>query len=433
MNGRRDKGRSRRVAGAGGDPAVAAGSSALARTVSYRSEDSCRILWYSNAPWTSTGYGQQTAQAVSRLTQQGHEVAVHAMYGLEGAPSTWNGIKIYPRGLSAYSDDIIVAHWMEWTHATKLPKLLMTLFDVWVLKAPNLDKIPNIASWVPIDHQPCPPAVAEWCQRPNVLPIAMSQFGQRMLEQLGIRSVYVPHGIEDVFKPTPSLSDANGKQVTGRQIMGIEDDKFVVMMTAANKGVVPSRKAFAENFMAFAMFAADHPDAVLYMHSEATGAMGGIDLNALATACGIKDEQIKWADPYIYRQGFPNKALAAMYSGADVLLASSMGEGFGIPVVEAQACGTRVIVSNFTAQPELVGDGWLVDGQPWWDAAQRSWFFTPSVPSILNALRGAYEAPRSRSEKAIAHARGYEADHVFEAFWKPAMKEIAEWCRTSQR
>ncbi len=433
MNARRDKRRASRVAGAGGDRPLAEGVRNLAGAVSYRSPDATRLLWYSNAPWTSTGYGQQTAQAVTRLTKEGHEVAVHAMYGLEGAPSTWNGIKIYPRGMAPYSDDIIVAHWMEWTHASTLPKLLMTLFDVWVLKAPNLEKVPNIASWVPIDHQPCPPAVAEWCRRPNVLPIAMSKFGQRMLEQIGIRSLYVPHGIEDVYKPTANITDQNGKLLTGREVMGIEEDKFVVMMTAANKGVSPSRKAFAENFMAFAMFAADHPDAVLYMHSEATGAMGGIDLNTLATACGIKDEQIKWADPYIYRQGFPNKAMAALYSAADVLLASSMGEGFGIPVVEAQACGTRVIASNFTAQPELVGDGWLVDGQPWWDAAQRSWFFTPSVPSILNALRAAYEAPRGPSAKAVGFAKGYEADSVFEGFWKPAMKEIAEWCRTSQR
>ena len=432
MDARSHKERSSGLTGVGGDPALAAGRGSLVGGVSRRTSDAVRALWYSNAPWCGTGYGQQTQQAVQRLIKEGHEVAVHAMYGLEGSTSTWNGIKIYPRGLNPYSDDVLVAHWMEWTQATSLPKLLMTLFDVWVLQAPNLEKVPNIASWVPVDHAPCPPDVLKWCVRPNVMPIAMSKFGKTEFDRAGVRSLYVPHGIEPIFKPTPSVRDNANHVLTGRSIMGFEKDQFVVMMTAANKGVSPSRKAFAENFMAFSMFAAKHPDAVLYMHSEATQSMGGINLTTLATAVGIAPERIKWVDPYLYRVGLPHNAMAALYTDADVLLAASMGEGFGIPVVEAQACGTRVIVSNFTAQPELVGDGWIVEGQPWWDPLQGSFFFTPNVASILNALEEAYNAPRGVSQKAVDFAKQYDADVVYETHWKPAMKEIAEWCRLSQ-
>jgi glycosyltransferase involved in cell wall biosynthesis len=196
--------------------------------------------------------------------------------------------------------------------------------------------------------------------------------------------------------------------------------------------VHPSRKAFAENFMAFGMFAQRHSDAVLYMHSEASGSMGGLDLNALAEVCGIPKDRIKWTDPYLYRNGLPVHAMAALYTSADVLLAASMGEGFGIPVIEAQACGTPVIVSNFTAQPELVGDGWVVEGQPYWDAAQRSWFLTPSVASILSALEKSYERRGEKSSKATEFAKQYDADRVYDQYWKPAMKEIAAWCRSSQ-
>ena len=432
MDARSDKERSSGLTGVGGDPALAAGRGSLVGGVSRRTSDAVRALWYSNAPWCGTGYGQQTQQAVQRLIKEGHEVAVHAMYGLEGSTSTWNGIKIYPRGLNPYSDDVLVAHWMEWTQASSLPKLLMTLFDVWVLKAPNLEKVPNIASWVPVDHAPCPPDVLKWCMRPNVMPIAMSKFGKNEFDRADVRSLYVPHGIEPVFKPTPSLRDNANQVLTGRSIMGFAEDQFVVMMTAANKGVAPSRKSFAENFMAFSMFAAKHPDAVLYMHTEATQSMGGINLTDLATAVGIAPERIKWADPYLYRMGLPHNAMAALYSDADVLLAASMGEGFGIPVVEAQACGTRVIVSNFTAQPELVGDGWIVEGQPWWDPMQGAFFFTPNVASIVNALEEAYNAPRGVSKKAVDFAKQYDADVVYETHWKPAMKEIAAWCRFSQ-
>lgn len=267
--------------------------------------------------------------------------------------------------------------------------------------------------------------------RGNVKPIAMSQFGSKMLDKAGLDHYYAPHGIEDTFRPTEYFSNGRA-QATGRQLMDIPEDKFVVMMNAANKGANPSRKSFAENLLAFGIFAQTHPDAVLYLYTEANGSMGGISLLHLAEACGIRPEQLKIVDQYAYRAGFPQEALAAMYTAADVLLACSMGEGFGIPVVEAQACDTRVIVSDFTAQPELVGSGWTVEVQPFWDAAQRSWFCIPHVPSIVDALKRAYEAPRGVDETAVGFAQQYHADSVYSAFWQPIMAGLGEWCRTTR-
>jgi len=410
---------------------VASGDSALARSGRPTNADSLRILWYSNAPFVPTGYGTQTAQAVTRLIKEGHEVAIHAMYGLEGVSSNWNGIKMYPRGMAPYSDDVLVAHGMDWANGNpKLPSLIMTLFDVWPLKSKSLDMVKNIASWVPIDHAPCPGDVVDWCKKLNVKPIAMSLFGQKMLNDADVECFYAPHGIESVFNPESKMVNG-GRTFTGRELMGIPDDKFVVMMNAANKGASPSRKSFAENLLAFGIFAQDKPDAILYLHTEKDGAMGGVNLEHLLHACGIREDQYKIVDQYAYRTGFPQQALASMYASADVLLSASMGEGFGLAVIEAQACGTRVIVSDFTAQPELVGSGWAVEVQPFWDAHQRSWFCIPQVGSIVDALRHSYEAPRGVDQVAVDFAKAYNADAVWEAHWKPVMKGLAEWCRAS--
>ena len=420
--------RDTRTVGGAFDPS---GRSALARDIRLTNPDRLRIVWYSNAPWAATGYGQQTAQVIQRLAKEGHQIAVHAMYGLAGSSSTWNGFKIYPQGLAAYSDDVVVAHTMEWANQDlSTPSLLMTLFDVWVLKSESLKQLKNIASWVPIDHQPTPPDVLRFLQRDNVKPIAMSKFGSRMLDITGVEHLYVPHAIEPVFQPTESVTLPNGKKMTGREFMGWEEDRFVVTMVATNKGAQPARKAWAENILAFSIFAKDKPDAVLYLYTEPDGAMAGINLPTLLDACGVEKDRYKVVDQYAYRHGLPQQMMAAMYTASNVLLACSMGEGFGIPVIEAQACGCRVIVSNFTAQPELVGDGWTVEGQPWWDAAQQSWFFTPNVPDIVKSLEAAYNTPRSLSDEAITHALGYGADTVFEQYWKPVMKEISAWCRS---
>lgn len=48
-------------------------------------------------------------------------------------------------------------------------------------------------------------------------------------------------------------------------------------------------------------------------------------------------------------------ALAAMYRGAEALLFPSLYEGFGLPIIEAMACGTPVITSDATATAEVAG------------------------------------------------------------------------------
>lgn len=51
-----------------------------------------------------------------------------------------------------------------------------------------------------------------------------------------------------------------------------------------------------------------------------------------------------------------DRYLPALYSGADAFVYPSVFEGFGLPVLEAMACGTPVITSNVTSLPEVAGE-----------------------------------------------------------------------------
>ena len=380
------------------------------------------VLWWSNNPTAPTGYGGQTRAVVERLVTAGHPVAISSNWGTEGTMSAWTSasgknVPIYPRGYDGYSQDVIVSHYKDWeARQGGSPTIMVTLYDVWVLQNPGLATVDNILSWVPIDHLPAPGPVANWCRNQNVTPIAMSKFGQEQLAARDINSVYIPHTIEDVFHPT----------VDDTGMMAVPDDTFVVMMNAANKGGQSghARKAWSENFLALGVFMQRHDDVRVYIHAEAQ-CPAGINLMQLAEAAGIDGERLAWPAQYPYRMGhFDEGALARLYTRADVLLAASMGEGFGIPVIEAQACGRRVIVSAFSAQPELAGaDSWLVDGQPVWNPQQGSFLFTPHVGSIVDALEEAYKAPRGTSQVAVSKAGEYKADRVFKQSWKPLMKE----------
>jgi glycosyltransferase involved in cell wall biosynthesis len=68
-------------------------------------------------------------------------------------------------------------------------------------------------------------------------------------------------------------------------------------------------------------------------------------------------EEIKAYKNRIVFTGFvPDQDLCVLYSGAKAFIFPSLGEGFGIPVLEAMQCGTPVITSNVTSLPEIAGD-----------------------------------------------------------------------------
>jgi len=77
------------------------------------------------------------------------------------------------------------------------------------------------------------------------------------------------------------------------------------------------------------------------------------ELRSLAHRVGAHLELM----PYV-----PHQELPALYRGARLLAMPSLAEGFGLPALEAMACGTAVIAGSTSAMPEVVGDaGLLVD------------------------------------------------------------------------
>ncbi|MDC3377158.1 glycosyltransferase [Candidatus Nanopelagicales bacterium] len=388
--------------------------------------DPITLLAASNSPWAPTGYGTQIRQLTTRLQRDGHNIAIASNYGLEATQTEWEGIPILPRGFDAYSNDVVGAYFQDWSRQhPDTRKYVLTLYDVWVfLGQPAWENIPTI-SWVPIDHSPIPPKVAQWCSRDLVTPVAMSKYGSSALARMDIEHALIPHAIEtQLYKPTEAIADSKDQLRTGRQMMNVpQDAAHVTGIVNANKGTNPVRKAFAEQILAWSIFAQDKPDAYLYLHTERFGGMAGVPLDPIIESTGAPTEQIRWVNQYQMRIGIPDDAMAAIYTGLDVLLAATMGEGYGLTVAEAAACETPAIVSDFSAQPELVVDGWKVGGQPYWNPAQQSWLTIPSVPEMVAALNESYERRGERSPESRQHiVDNYDADTVYEHGWRPFLE-----------
>jgi glycosyltransferase involved in cell wall biosynthesis len=73
----------------------------------------------------------------------------------------------------------------------------------------------------------------------------------------------------------------------------------------------------------------------------------------------------------------PTADLPLWYNSAEVFVYPSVFEGFGLPVLEAMACGTPVITSNVSSLPEVAGDAGLTlsphDVTAWADALSRAY------------------------------------------------------------
>ena len=119
--------------------------------------------------------------------------------------------------------------------------------------------------------------------------------------------------------------------------------------------------------------------------------------------------------------------MAATYATLDVLLNASMGEGFGLTVLEAQACGVPAIVTDFTAMSEVCGAGWKVGYERHW-TDQSSWQARPHVEEIVESLEACYA--QSAAERAALSARGARARA---APTTPTACSTSTGCRRSAR
>lgn len=378
-----------------------------------------RILWVSNSPWTPTGYGVQTKLFLPRLQAAGHQMACLAFYGLEGGIINLGDIPIFPKRFHPYGQDVQAPLYDHFK-----ADMVVTLIDAWVMEPEKYPPHQKWTPWFPVDHDPIPPPVLNKVKQ-AFAPINYSRYGQEKCREHGVESFYVPHGVDcGVMKPLDKIES--------RKRVGLPEAPFIVGMVAANKGI-PSRKAFPQNLEAFKRFHDRHPDSLLYLHTEPAqhGELQGVNLPELVERLGIGNCTV-FCNPFMNFLGLPDEHLAAVYNAIDVLLAVSLGEGFGVPILEAQACGTPVITGDWTSMGEVTFAGWKLgmnDCELYWTAL-GAYQFLPHIGAIEAALEQAWcdkedaDLWQHYGELARTSAMDYDADKVTHDYWLPVLKEI---------
>jgi glycosyltransferase involved in cell wall biosynthesis len=169
--------------------------------------------------------------------------------------------------------------------------------------------------------------------------IAVSEFTRRrIVESFGVRPskvTVIPNGIDQRFSPRPMNEIA-----AERKALGVPDGEYFLFL-----GSLEPRKNLSRLLLAWEQAQSQLPkDTWLVV----AGAKGRSQV--------FSEVPIGKLPPRVHLTGYVREeGLPAIYSGALALVYPSLYEGFGLPPLEAMACGTPVITSNTTSVPEVTG------------------------------------------------------------------------------
>ena len=334
-----------------------------------------RILWGSEQPTRHTGYGRVTRELAKRFVAAGHEVFIMGWeYTGEdfkheegwtlvdcGIPDgKFGGEKILgDRGPSI----------LERNLAKYKPDVYVSLIDIWsiphAVQSCNQAGIPYVA-YLPIDGAPIPKQWADILKHLHT-PLFMSEFGLQQFNEFVAEmsqidpawnyytenpASFIHHGVDiQTFKPI-----GEDEKVEVRNALNIPDEWETVFLSVGRN---VNRKQTPRLLEAFklAVDKAKDPDSLgLILHTGDPENVWnqGWHLPSLIERLGLVGK-VRFSDtdsnPCL---GLLNEDLSKLYGIADAHVLATGGEGFGLPTVEAMACGVPSIIPNNSTGRELI-------------------------------------------------------------------------------
>jgi glycosyltransferase involved in cell wall biosynthesis len=260
---------------------------------------------------------------------------------LNGARRYWNRLVAYPADLKPYRPDVV--HVLDHTYAHVLSALparrsLVTVHDLWPLRRPR--------------------------QGGSIRQLGLDALMRRMVD--GMRAA------------TLLCADSAFSAREAQELLGIPAERLRVVHIGVEEAFFEPPTAAEVHAFARAWFGNSGPrllhvsscdprkniDGLLRIVAEIRRTAPGASLlqvgGAFSHAQRATLERLGLSDCVSQRVGLSDTELRVAYRVADVLLLPSLYEGFGFPVLEAQASGLPVLCSNRASLPEVAGTGAVV-------------------------------------------------------------------------
>jgi len=401
-----------------------------------------RLLWHGAAPFIATGYGIVAKHITSRLLQTDvlSALAFLPLGPGGGAKWEWEGLPMYPVVNVADMGESVVGRWAKHFKAD----VVLSITDHWFWKTDVWKQF----KWVPIafpDHAPMGQRLVNNLQMAHKV-IVPTEWGTRALHEAGVKTAeYIPLGVDTkTFRPNAEYRATQRQRMIGaareQGAPYLTDDCFIFGMVARNC-TYPFRKCHDLVMDATAqLLQRGHKDFLVYMHSMMDAGHGGPDLVKTlgAYARSYQDDRVKYHVLFPppdqlqlggHDDGFSEQKMASLYNAMDCLVNVSQWEGFGLPPLEAQACGVPVIVTDAGCQPEIGVAGWKVPVYRRWYAINTDTFIVEPdlnglVRTMETAIRGAGHG--ELKDKAVRHAKRYDWDDIVNDRWVPFLEGLRD-------
>jgi len=350
-----------------------------------------KILWVGEASFLNTGFSVYGKEVLSRLYQTGkYELAELGIYGAVFEPRRldipWTYYGNLPMSASeeqAYNSHV-TNQWGNWRFEEVLldfqPDIVFDIRDWWMFEFVERSPLRPMFHWAIMPTIDSAPQREQWLgtylNADSVC--AYSEFGRDCMiretnGKVKFCGIAPPAADYNVWKPAP-----NKKEL--REFMGLESDITIVGTVMRNQ----KRKLYPELISAFKGFLEQYPElgkkTFLYCHTAFPDV--GWDMPRLVRESGIGHkilftyhcQNCGYVFPSFFQDaqqscprckklaakmptsdsGIDNKQLSDVVNCFDIYVQYSICEGFGMPQVEAAACGIPVMAVNYSAMESVV-------------------------------------------------------------------------------
>lgn len=321
-------------------------------------KEKTKILAYSHSPKTHTGFGTVIFELVRRLQDtQRYDISILGINDY-GDPSPLDGrFKVYPMQGDPSGLNRLVEVFLR-----EQPDIFLTLNDLeetyrypsFVLDArQKLDKRIPWVGYFPIDGTPIHPECVEVVRQFIDKPVVISEWGAKQFRnESGMDIPYIWHGVDtNRFKP---MSEEEKKEMIEKEFPKLKD-KFVVSCVGYNQ----LRKQYNLLLEAFKIFSKNKSDVALYLHTTQVTPLGW-NIPRMAKTIGLDETDVFYTQGVREAFGIHWVLMNKIYNIADVFFLPSVGEGFGLPFAEAQACGVPIVTQDCSSITEVVGDAGIM-------------------------------------------------------------------------
>lgn len=315
-------------------------------------DNTITLLWVGDAV-SQTGFARVTHGVVDPLFARG-DYEIHVLgINYNGDPHDYP-YKIYPARLGG---DLLGYGRLERLVTHIKPDVIVVFNDIWVILEyfrilEEMKYEGALVTYFPVDSEGYDPEWVKPLYRFDRV-FVYTNFAGKVLKKAGFKrkTHVIPHGIDtNIYFPMD-------QKEARRQLNGLDDHDFIVFNGNRNQ----PRKRMDVTVKGFCKFAADKPNARLYLH------MGLIDtgwniISLMERECKRYDiDDMERRLIITHPELSPATAVSEdhlnlIYNTADVGLNTSMGEGWGLVPFEHAACGVPQIVTDYAAAAEIFED-----------------------------------------------------------------------------